>query len=173
MSPDAQHADLSCISCRRLKRKCTKDLPRCALCQRVGRSCEYLTPPSTPGRSHASSDVSFGRPLGDRPFPSIAALTRGSTGLDAPKQQLPTRSRSNLAACFLDSVQSRGAVVDIPDDLLWKDVSSDVEPMSVDDAWTTAERYFATTHEWLPIGLLVQIPFIHVARRLTMGQYRR
>lgn len=32
---------LACASCRKQKRKCDKLLPRCSLCQRIGRSCDY------------------------------------------------------------------------------------------------------------------------------------
>lgn len=36
---DGAYAELSCTACRRLKRKCSKDLPTCALCKRVRRRC--------------------------------------------------------------------------------------------------------------------------------------
>ena len=34
-------ADQSCLACKKLKRKCDKQLPACALCSRTRRSCEY------------------------------------------------------------------------------------------------------------------------------------
>ncbi|KAK5121058.1 hypothetical protein LTR85_005542 [Meristemomyces frigidus] len=36
-----QLGPLACASCRKQKRKCDKLLPRCSLCQRIGRSCDY------------------------------------------------------------------------------------------------------------------------------------
>lgn len=32
----------ACIRCRRLKKKCSKELPRCANCEKQGESCEYV-----------------------------------------------------------------------------------------------------------------------------------
>lgn len=31
----------ACVPCRRQKRKCDKDLPKCGLCSRMGRLCDY------------------------------------------------------------------------------------------------------------------------------------
>ncbi|KAF4854063.1 Transcription factor BOA15 [Colletotrichum siamense] len=36
-----ERAPQSCRQCRRLKRKCPKDLPSCALCVRLGKKCQY------------------------------------------------------------------------------------------------------------------------------------
>ena len=34
-------ANQACVACRKQKRKCTKELPTCELCTRMGRSCDY------------------------------------------------------------------------------------------------------------------------------------
>ncbi|KAF7590277.1 hypothetical protein BBP40_003014 [Aspergillus hancockii] len=47
--PDPQiqtRAINACLTCRRQKRKCTKERPRCSVCRKTGRACDY-TPPST------------------------------------------------------------------------------------------------------------------------------
>ena len=36
-----ERAPRACNSCRDLKRRCTKELPQCGLCARVGRQCQY------------------------------------------------------------------------------------------------------------------------------------
>jgi Fungal Zn(2)-Cys(6) binuclear cluster domain len=44
-----QKAPQACMSCRKQKRKCSKDLPACALCNRMNRHCDYSdsSPPPT------------------------------------------------------------------------------------------------------------------------------
>lgn len=39
----ASFAAQACTSCRKQRRKCSKDLPSCILCLRLGRRCEYST----------------------------------------------------------------------------------------------------------------------------------
>jgi hypothetical protein len=45
----------ACISCRKQKRKCSKQLPACALCQRMNRHCDYsdASPPPTSDQFYA------------------------------------------------------------------------------------------------------------------------
>ena len=38
---DVPKANHSCSSCRKQKRKCSKTLPACALCERMNRHCDY------------------------------------------------------------------------------------------------------------------------------------
>lgn len=44
-------ASQACLSCRAQKKKCDKSLPSCALCARVGRSCNYSVDPLSVSRS--------------------------------------------------------------------------------------------------------------------------
>src|SRR3954447_26902185 len=46
---NAPKANQACMSCRKQKRKCSKTLPSCQLCERMNRSCDYSdsTPPPT------------------------------------------------------------------------------------------------------------------------------
>ena len=44
-SPKAHQA---CLTCKRQKRKCDKELPACGLCVRMTRQCDYSDPPPLP-----------------------------------------------------------------------------------------------------------------------------
>jgi hypothetical protein len=46
---NVQRANQACMSCRKQKRKCSKALPACQLCERMNRHCDYSdsTPPPT------------------------------------------------------------------------------------------------------------------------------
>lgn len=50
MSTATASSEVACTACRRLKRKCTRQLPQCSLCQRAKRRCEY----PADGHAHAS-----------------------------------------------------------------------------------------------------------------------
>jgi hypothetical protein len=41
-------AEQACTACKKLKRKCDKSFPQCALCLRTGRRCDYATLEPTP-----------------------------------------------------------------------------------------------------------------------------
>ncbi|KAK7221390.1 hypothetical protein V2G26_009393 [Clonostachys chloroleuca] len=42
-------SEQACTACKKLKRRCDKNLPECSLCQRTGRECEYgITGPPQP-----------------------------------------------------------------------------------------------------------------------------
>jgi hypothetical protein len=40
----------ACLSCKKQKRKCDKNLPSCSLCSRMQRACDYSIAPPTPSR---------------------------------------------------------------------------------------------------------------------------
>lgn len=43
-----QKAHQACLTCKRQKRKCDKELPSCGLCLRMARPCDYSDPPPLP-----------------------------------------------------------------------------------------------------------------------------
>ncbi|KAH6658765.1 hypothetical protein F5X68DRAFT_145908 [Plectosphaerella plurivora] len=52
-------AAYACSTCRSQKRKCTKELPACALCRKYDRPCNYSTqPPASTGPPLSEDDVS-------------------------------------------------------------------------------------------------------------------
>jgi hypothetical protein len=150
-SNDSERAEQSCASCKRLKRRCSKDLPTCLLCSRVGRRCDYSTGPVTPTRSDPDSGSAR---LQTRSGTPSSFLFRSDVLPNPFVPPTPSRGSSNLATCFLDSVAMRGVDAALPCDLLWRDVCSGLGEVSADEAARVADRYFGTTHSWLPIGKL-------------------
>lgn len=149
-SNDPERAEQSCASCKRLKRRCSKDLPTCLLCSRVGRRCDYSIGPVTPTRSDPDSSTTAR--LQTRSGTPSSFLFRSDV-LPNPFAPTPPRGTSNLATCFLDSVAMRGADAALPCDLIWRDVCSGLGEVSADEATSITDRYFKTTHSWLPIGM--------------------
>lgn len=159
MSQYDQHATSSCLACRQLKRKCSKHLPSCTLCVKVGRMCEYPTPSEPPERSIGLSSTGpswTNQALGNTResllslTPTTSPARAHSATLGASRVQ--AEARVALASVFLDSVHSRDAAIVIPDGLQWQDVSSAAPTLSVEEAKAVAQDFFQTTHEWLPIS---------------------
>lgn len=148
-SPQPERAEQSCASCKRLKRRCSKDLPTCQLCSRVGRRCDYPSFPSTPTRSDTEPRAE--RIRGRRETPASFPF-RSDASLAPFISNAPSKQSSELATCFLDSVATRGVEVTPPSTLLWRDVCPDGENISKAEASNILDRYFSTTHSWLPIG---------------------
>lgn len=148
-SNNSERAEQSCASCKRLKRRCSKDLPTCLLCSRVGRRCDYSVAPVTPTRSDPDSTTARLQTRSGTP----SSFVFRSDVLPNPFVPPTSPSRSStLATCFLDSVATRGVDAALPCDLLWRDVCPGLGEVSADEAASIADRYFSTTHLWLPIG---------------------
>lgn len=146
-----ERAEQSCVSCKRLKRRCSKDLPTCELCTRVGRRCNYSATPSTPTRS--DTEPSTGRIQSRTYTPATASFPFRSDVLLTPSLPNVTSEGSlDLAPCFLDSIATRGMDVALPHTLSWRDVCPDSDDVSKDEASNIMDRYFSTTHSWLPIS---------------------
>ena len=152
-----ERAEQSCASCKRLKRRCSKDLPTCQLCSRVGRRCDYSSIPSTPTRSDTEPRAE--RIGGRTETPSFFPF-RSDVSLAPFVSDVPSKTSSELATCFLDSVATRGVEVTPPTTLLWRDVCPNGEDISKDEASSILDRYFSTTHSWLPIGVSAPNPDI-------------
>ena len=116
----SQHA---CMACKRHKRRCDKDIPKCGLCQRTGRACEYVnTPDGPPTVAEFNAIRAKLNELEDRlaaapptaPFPSSSSagavhLTSHDALLPARRTASPTQSTNHVedrdefpAALFLD-----------------------------------------------------------------------
>jgi hypothetical protein len=144
-----ERAEQSCASCKRLKRRCSKDLPTCDLCSRVGRRCNYSTTPSTPTKS--DTDLPTERIQSRTETPSSFPF-RSEVSLSSFVSNVPSEISSDLATCFLDSVATRGIDVALPSALLWRDLCPGSEDIPLAEASDIIDRYFSTTHSWLPIG---------------------
>lgn len=115
----AERAEQSCASCKRLKRRCSKDLPACQLCSRVGRRCDYSSIPSTPTRSDTEPRAER---IGGRTETPSSFPFRSDVSLAPFVSDISSKTSSELATCFLDSVATRGVEVTPPSALLWRDV---------------------------------------------------
>jgi len=149
-SDQPERAEQSCASCKRLKRRCSKDLPACQLCSRVGRRCDYSSIPSTPTRSDTEPRAER---TGNRTGTPAFFPSRSDVSLGPFVSDVSSKASSELATCFLDSVATRGVEVTPPSTLLWRDVCPNGEDISKGEASNILDRYFSTTHSWLPIGM--------------------
>lgn len=142
-----QQSRFSCLSCRQLKRRCSRQLPSCALCVRVGRLCEYDGP------------AAIARPAGQSSPTSNEISNASAQFADALSGAEPSISPLNtddgsvpLPAVFLDSIQSRGAKIALPPNLEWHDVCSHLHSASSHEAGAVVEAFHASTHTWFPIS---------------------
>lgn len=148
----------TCLSCKRLKRKCSKELPRCSLCERVGRTCGYgsmpVVPVSSPSQPsnhdlRTSSDARS-RSTRDGSFCNLRDGGDSEASFGLVSQHLTPAP--DLAACFLDSVATRGATDILPSNMHLRDLNPTIKAMPPNEALYTAALFFSTIHEWLPIG---------------------
>lgn len=169
---DTPLASAACSACHRLKRKCTRELPTCALCKRVGRACKYdgsaspVTPTSLSrssghgrhgsGVNHADG-MSWSRQTSGRSTPQTSRLPRLQLDFNSASGLNSVRSLDAAArfpaAWFLDSVVCRGSKINLPYTPNWDDLVQEPGSVGREEAWEVAERYFGGTQRWMPIGL--------------------
>ncbi|KEF56228.1 uncharacterized protein A1O9_07809 [Exophiala aquamarina CBS 119918] len=158
-SMDSQsRADQTCAACKKLKRKCDKLLPQCALCQRTGRNCEYTTLSPTP----TAGDLSFLRErLAD--LEQRLATAPLTTQQAATSSSGPTVSRNDgggdqgsgmrefPTALFLDIDCYKWTRMQMP--LPSAEIPEDVLSLLTQDniIVETSEEYFNTIHTWMPV----------------------
>lgn len=170
MMTDSPLNSTACSSCHRLKRKCTRSLPTCALCARVGRACQYpdSASPSTPTslprvnahRRHASY-ANHGEAT------SSSRQTSGRSSPHLPRLQLASHSSSGLnavraldgtgrfpAAWFLDSVVCRGSRIVASRGVEWDDLVAEPGAVGREAAEEVVRGYFEGTQCWLPICMM-------------------
>lgn len=92
-------AKQACVSCHAQKRKCSRQLPRCDLCQKKGRTCEY-PPEALPDRVESEFE-SLG--LAENNFPALFFLDtwlfhNRHRAVPAVEAKLPRHIESILAA---------------------------------------------------------------------------
>ncbi|KAF4626937.1 hypothetical protein G7Y89_g11217 [Cudoniella acicularis] len=167
-TPDSQgpKANQACLSCKKQKRRCTKDLPACQLCDRMNRHCDYSDAVATPTHEDITSlrlkvaelesrFMGAPSPYPATPSSSMSSIEALSTGVPAynqpqepPNQWIPNKFP---AIAFLDKdAFTTGGInipkphVPIPTDVLnlLGDVRSVQEVLSA---------YFSTFHQWMPI----------------------
>ncbi|KAN0093658.1 hypothetical protein V8E51_016842 [Hyaloscypha variabilis] len=164
-------APQACMSCRKQKRKCSKTLPACDLCQRMNRHCDYSNaapPPSSddfnalrqklmelesrlngggmnPQMSPYATPSSTTMPTSDNLGPPVPAYT--------PPQEVPWQGIQNRfpAIAFLDSDNFKVGGIVVPKPSL--EIPVDVLELLGDAGaiQATISEYFATIHKWMPI----------------------
>lgn len=153
MMHDQALAKTACSACHRLKRKCTRELPRCALCKRVGRCCDYSASPATPSSLARSATRRESHESAHR-WRDPAISPRQTYELrSAPSPRTSSIATTRFpAAWFLDSVYCRGSQMALPEAPAWDVLVHEPACLTVEQAQNAAEQYFATTQTWLPIS---------------------
>ncbi|PQE29742.1 fungal specific transcription factor domain-containing protein [Rutstroemia sp. NJR-2017a WRK4] len=149
---EAPRASQACATCRKQKRKCSKDLPQCALCKRMGRICDYSDSSPAPtsddfnalrtrvieleGRLNAGNSMAH-----TPPFATPSSLANGADGM--PAQQVQAYSTAPQQDSAWHTIQNRFPAIAVLDILeILGDVSV-IQPMLTE--------YFNTIHKWYPI----------------------
>ncbi|KAK9440793.1 hypothetical protein VB005_05427 [Metarhizium brunneum] len=139
----ARHAIQACRACRRLKRKCSRDIPSCSLCLRLSKKCEYR-----PG--DAGSEPAPNTDLASR-LHDLEQLLQGK----GPSDLMPLPSYADVnssfpAAFFLDPDHySKFGQHDLSSEQLpWVEKAH----VLVQDDWReVCERFLSTIYTWLPM----------------------
>ncbi|KAI8964609.1 hypothetical protein F5Y11DRAFT_355485 [Daldinia sp. FL1419] len=145
-----RRAQFACITCRRLKRKCPKELPSCSLCLRLEKRCEYpprvrnLYEHATPNSSTSSPDANRGVDLQtSNKSPTESSLPPAQDAIDEHED-----IHSFPAMFFLDSEVCTKPLASEP----CQATGSMAPSYSLSsEANEVCERYFSTVHRWLPI----------------------
>ncbi|KAI1608415.1 hypothetical protein EDD36DRAFT_98280 [Exophiala viscosa] len=156
---DIPKAPQACVACRKAKRKCSKDLPSCALCSRMSRACDYSETTQSPNADDFAvmrqkiadlearlegrrSDLGWHEPIKSISRSPSSSLESGFTNDTA--STFPT-------AFFLDAqlfTESRMTVVKpslpVPPEVLA------TLGTSILDIQDVVDRFFANIHTWLP-----------------------
>ncbi|KAK6839188.1 hypothetical protein PG987_005054 [Apiospora arundinis] len=158
----SKKARFACHACRRLKRRCTKEVPSCSLCIRLDKDCSY------PARAYKPSLDSSGAAATttSRIGAGGTASEGRSTTTTTTTQSSPERRRETKAfpaLYFLDPentvprLASSSTVClqyDSSDGLLdglWDSLVQDDDDNGPPSLEVLVNRYFATVHGWLPI----------------------
>ncbi|KAF6810916.1 fungal specific transcription factor [Colletotrichum musicola] len=167
----AGRAQQSCRQCRRLKRKCPRDLPSCALCDRLGKKCQYPAGRKPYGSPQDEDEESQSQLSQVMSTPSAASVTSygtsvvGTFGADFP------------SSFFLDS----DLFQPISHDALGcpSSVPPYVSDLLHEDVGVICERYFNTVDTWFPFvsrkklkqdldsGIMAEVALLLVCMKLA------
>ncbi|KAK2023933.1 hypothetical protein LX32DRAFT_570781 [Colletotrichum zoysiae] len=144
-------ASQACRACRRLKRKCSKDLPACSLCVRLRKECDYsdsmptdnITSPDGAGTPHHLERSPYGS---QSPRTIETLLLR--IGFRDPGQRPITRFPPEF---FLDQDQSSPLMTNALAPSRQSSVMHIASDYLESDRLALCERYFTSFHTWLPV----------------------
>ncbi|GAB1198422.1 hypothetical protein APSETT444_007741 [Aspergillus pseudonomiae] len=91
----------ACLTCRKQKRKCTKERPRCFVCRKTGRACDY-----TPiGRRSATATDTIGSPDPEETGENVSLASRSAhpSGYEKSAMSAGSSTTNGLFTLFLDS----------------------------------------------------------------------
>ncbi|KAB8259247.1 fungal-specific transcription factor domain-containing protein [Aspergillus pseudonomiae] len=91
----------ACLTCRKQKRKCTKERPRCFVCRKTGRACDY-----TPiGRRSATATDTIGSPDPEETGENVSLASRSvhPSGYEKSAMGAGSSTTNGLFTLFLDS----------------------------------------------------------------------
>ena len=168
---DSKKLELSCISCKRLKRKCSRERPRCILCRRTDRNCEY--PDAQPSNDavvvaelrtrirELENELSKHREnaedvqiLPSSRVSSILTLDRATALPTAATQDV--RNQEDFAQLFLDSVACRNNEMRLWNTIQTALADRPISPFTSSELQQLAQHYVRTTHTWFPISMSYQ-----------------
>lgn len=150
----------SCGTCRKRKRKCTKELPKCALCIRYDKPCDYSEDlrENQIDRLQRTVTELAGRLETTRSEQRVRGATPSPIPTNLPNPEISEHSQPTAFVSrfpplfFLDSAAFEykkytveKPFISLPGEYL-RYLGNSVQ-MS-----TTAEKFFGTVHTWFPIG---------------------
>lgn len=159
---DEARASRSCSTCRSRKRKCTREIPKCSLCSRYDKICDYSDDLSGSQLGHPPKEVVVptNRTMvasksqeGNRT--SSPSYTESSTDqhlISLHRQQSAAPPSTFPSLFFLDSPAFEYGKYTIEKPLL---VLPDAYLCHLGDSAETQnsmKRFFTTVHSWFPIG---------------------
>ncbi|KAI5460552.1 hypothetical protein BGZ63DRAFT_509973 [Mariannaea sp. PMI_226] len=157
----------ACLTCRKQKRKCSRELPVCSLCKKNGRSCEYRvsdhnksTPSDDPRPVIARSRSPINRPQSRQtvapPSPSSSSITTATPSA--------THRQDASAWFFLDhyDFQRKKLTLPPPNAELPHEFSHVLETSSL---MFNVDVYFNSVHTFLPI-----VSKLRLYRELSVSQ---
>ncbi|KAH8886426.1 hypothetical protein GQ53DRAFT_694802 [Thozetella sp. PMI_491] len=143
--PTPRRASQACGACRRLKRRCTKELPACSLCTRLGKACQYTLSPaqSDPDELDREALIAMIRQLKER----IPESQRG-TSVDTPTVPavIPPASVSRFPSAFFIDPEFLIPISQAPP--LSLQPPFEVTSLIGEDYLPICHEYFATIHRW-------------------------
>lgn len=161
---------LSCLACKRLKRKCSRDQPTCSLCRKTNRICRYPDDQTADDLTQVSAlrarirqlEGQLSQALGsDMQHAGSQAMGSGFSAPEPshktnalPADQLINGLRQDFSKLVLDSVAFRNS-----ESRLWQGIEASLSQQircssAAAQLFAIIQNHVVSTHVWLPISEL-------------------